>query len=1219
MKFTVEEIKKLLSSKILVLDGPMGTSIQKYGLTEADFRKGHFETHHKDLKGNNDLLNLTRPDIIREITKSYMDAGANFIQTNTFNSTTLSQLDYDMDAEVVRQLNLAGAKISRELADEYMAKDPATPRIVYGILGPTSKTASISPRVNEPAFREVYFDDLVESYLISIDALVRGGVDVLMIETIFDTLNAKAAIYAVNEYSKNNGLKFPVMISGTITDASGRTLTGQTTEAFYYSISHCKNLVSVGLNCALGAQQMRPFLRELAKVSETNISIYPNAGLPNEFGEYDETVSEFAYQIEEFLKEGLVNIVGGCCGTTPEHIAAISNLVKNYKTREMKTKKAGLKLSGLEPLSISSLTNFVNIGERTNVAGSIKFAQLIRAEDFDEALKIAVDQVNGGAQVIDINMDDGMLDGVRCMQRFLNLIASEPEISRLPIMIDSSKWEILRAGLKCIQGKGIVNSISLKNGEAEFIEQASEILNFGAAVVVMAFDELGQADTLARKIEICERAYWILVRQVGFAPSDIIFDPNILTIATGIDEHNDYAINFIEATRWIKENLPEAKVSGGISNISFSFRGNNVIREAMHSVFLFHAIRAGLDMGIVNAGQLVIYDDIEPNLLELCEDVIFNKRSDATERLLEFAANVKTKGKAANTADLSWREAPVEERLKHALVKGLVDFIELDTEEARLKYDRPLSIIEGPLMDGMNVVGDLFGSGKMFLPQVVKSARVMKKAVAYLLPFMAAEKAEPTSKVKILMATVKGDVHDIGKNIVGVVLACNGFEIIDLGVMVSCEKILEEAKKHNVDVIGLSGLITPSLDEMVHVAKEMERTGFTTPLLIGGATTSKRHTAIKIAPQYSHPIIHVADASKSVPVSRSLTTDSLKQALIDDTKREYAALKVDFDARNSSRDYASIAEARANKSKVDWENTRIVEPNMLGIHEIKDFSIETLIEYIDWTPFFAAWEIRGRYPDIFNMPTVGKVARKLHEDAIEMLKDMIATKSIQAHAVFGLFPANSVGDDIEVGNNFKIHTLRQQLKKRSDQDNVALSDFIMPKEFGKTDYIGAFCVSAGFGLEEYCKKFIEDKDDYSDILAKALCDRLAEAFAECLHEMIRKDFWGYMKDELLTNKARISEDYQGIRPAPGYPACPDHTEKATLWKMLEVKERIGVDLTESYAMWPASSVSGFYFMHPHSKYFGLGKICKDQVEDYAKRKNFSVKDVERWLGPNLNY
>ncbi|MFN3393292.1 MAG: methionine synthase, partial [Candidatus Thermochlorobacter sp.] len=1096
---------------------------------------------------------------------------------------------------------------------------------------PTTKLASMSPDVNDPGFRAITYDQLFEAYYEQICGLIDGGVDLLLIETITDTLNTKAALSAIRKYFDTVGRRVPVMISGTIVDQSGRTLSGQTTEAFWISISHAPNLLSVGLNCALGSAQMRPFIETLARHATCYTSLYPNAGLPNTFGEYDETPEYMAAQFEDFLRNEFVNIIGGCCGTTPEHIKAFAEVAARFKPRKPKARTSYMQLAGLEPLVVTPETRFLNIGERTNVTGSPKFAKLIKEQKYEEALAIARQQVENGAQIIDVNMDEGMLDSEAAMVKFLNLIAAEPDISRVPIMIDSSKWSVIEAGLKCVQGKAIVNSISLKEGEEKFKEQAKKIMEYGAATVVMAFDERGQADTFERKIEICKRAYDILTKEVGFPPQDIIFDPNILTVATGIEEHNNYAVDFIRATKWIKENLPHAKVSGGISNVSFSFRGNNPVREAMHSAFLYHAIRAGLDMGIVNAGMIEVYEEIDKELLERVEDVLLNRRPDATERLVEFAEELKkrSEAKTPEVQEEEWRKGTVEERLKYALIKGIDTYIVEDTEEARLKYPTPLAVIEGPLMDGMNVVGDLFGAGKMFLPQVVKSARVMKKSVAHLVPFIEAEKAKnPNAKAaaKVLMATVKGDVHDIGKNIVGVVLACNNFEVIDLGVMVPAEKILETAKKEQVDIIGLSGLITPSLDEMVHVAKEMERLGFKIPLLIGGATTSKIHTAVKIAPNYSGAVVHVLDASRSVPVVQSLVTPEEKDRFVSQVKAEYDELRESYLKKRVTRKYVSLAEARENRTPIIWRAEDIYKPKKLGITTLEQVSLSELCEYIDWTPFFQTWQLAGRYPNILHDEVVGEEAQKLFRDANQLLERIVAENLLTAKAVFGLFPANAIGDDIEVYADESratvltvFHTLRQQNEKGAERANRALADYIAPKSTGLIDYIGGFAVTAGHGLETLVKMFEDVKDDYNSIMAKALADRLAEAFAEMLHKKIRTEYWGYAPNEQTTNDDLIEEKYQGIRPAPGYPACPDHTEKRLLFDLLEVEKRVGIFLTENFAMYPAASVSGLYFAHPEAVYFGVGKIGKDQVEDYAKRKGMSIEEVERWLAQNLNY
>jgi len=1227
-------IEQELQKRILIIDGAMGTMIQRYQLEEADFRGERFRNHRSDLKGNNDLLNITRPDIIKAIHAEYLDAGADIIETNTFSTQRISLADYHLE-ELAYELSFEGAKIAREVANEYNLKTPEKPRFVAGAVGPTNRTASLSPDVNDPGYRAVTFDDLAEAYYEQVRGLVDGGSDVLLVETIFDTLNAKAALFAINRYASFTGKKLPIMISGTITDASGRTLSGQTVEAFWNSIQHA-NLLSVGLNCALGAKDMRPHLEELSQKANVYISAYPNAGLPNEFGAYDEVPHETAHLVEDFLKAGFVNIVGGCCGTTPEHIKRIAEKAAKYPPRKKPVTEPFMRLSGLEAVTITPKSIFVNIGERTNITGSPKFSKLILAENYEEALTVARQQVEGGAQVIDINMDEGMIDSEAVMVKFLNLVASEPDISKLPIMVDSSKWTVIEAGLKCLQGKGIVNSISLKEGEEKFKEYARKIMNYGAAAVVMAFDENGQADNYERRIEICQRSYDILVNELGFPPQDIIFDPNILTVATGLEEHNNYAVDFINAARWIKQNLPMAKVSGGVSNISFSFRGNNVVREAMHSAFLYHAIQAGMDMGIVNAGMLEVYEQIPKDLLELAEDVLLNRRPDATERLVEFADKVKSKGKEV-VRDEEWRKVPVEERLSHALVKGIIEYLDADVEEARQQADKPLEVIEGSLMNGMNIVGDLFGAGKMFLPQVVKSARVMKKAVAYLLPFIEAEKARVTSSGegvgdersnagKVLMATVKGDVHDIGKNIVGVVLACNNFEVIDLGVMVPAQRILEEAKKQKVDIIGLSGLITPSLDEMVHFAKEMEREGLTIPLIVGGATTSRIHAAVKIDPNYSGPAIHVLDASRSVTVCSSLMNKEKRGEYISGIKEEYAKAREAHLNKRVDKKFMPIKEACEQKFQISVDGDISPKPSFTGTKTIKDFPLEELVPYIDWTPFFHTWELRGSYPKIFNDAFVGAEAKKLFDDAQVLLKEIVSKKLLQANAVIGFWPANAVGDDIELYTDETrtkvldtIYTLRQQAEKPKGEPYYALADFIAPKQTGIADYWGGFAVTAGLGCDELVARFEADHDDYNSIMAKALADRLAEAFAEKMHELVRREYWGYAKDEHLSSEDMIREKYQGIRPAPGYPACPDHTEKWTLFKLLNAEANTGIYLTESLAMMPASSVSGFYFAHPQSKYFGLGKITKDQVEDYAERKKMPLEEVERWLSPNLSY
>jgi len=1230
MKTRFEQLEKILKERILVLDGAMGTMIQRRGLSEDDFRGERFKDHPNDLKGNNDLLSITQPDVIKEIHHEYFVAGADIVETNTFNGTAISQADYKTE-EFVYEMNFTAAKIAKEVADEFNKIDPAKPHFVAGALGPTNRTLTLSPDVNDPGFRAVTFDQMMEAYYESAKGLADGGADIFLIETIFDTLNAKAAIYAVDRVNTELINQLPIMISGTIIDQSGRTLSGQTTEAFWISIFHAKNLLSVGLNCSLGAKQMRPFVEELSTLSNKFLSVYPNAGLPNEMGEYDETPNVTASVLKDFVENGFVNIVGGCCGTTPDHIKDIAETVKKYKPRRVPSEKKLLKLSGLEPVVVQPEMNFINIGERTNVAGSKKFARLIKEENYEEALSVARHQVEGGAQFLDVNMDEGMIESEEVMTKFLNLLAAEPDIAKLPIVIDSSKWSVIEAGLKCLQGKGIVNSISLKEGEEEFINHANEILRYGAAVIVMAFDERGQADTFNRKIEICERAYKILTEKVGFSPQDIIFDPNILTVATGIEEHNNYAINYIEATRWIKQNLAYASVSGGISNLSFSFRGNNPVREAMHSAFLYHAIKAGLDMGIVNAGQLEVYEEIPKDLLERVEDVILNRRPDATERMIEFAESVVGKEKNETKKD-EWRNTPVEERLKHALVKGIVEYIDDDVEEARQKFNSSLEIIEGPLMDGMSYVGDLFGSGKMFLPQVVKSARVMKKAVAKLIPYLEKEKTGSSASRgngKVLMATVKGDVHDIGKNIVGVVLGCNNYDVIDLGVMVSAEKIIQEAVEQNVDVIGLSGLITPSLDEMVHVAKEMERKGIKKPMLIGGATTSRVHTAVKIAPNYSGTTIHVLDASRSVPVVSRLLSENEdeKKKYMNSFKDEYDKLRDDYLKRKSGKSFITLNEARANSLKTDWESIKITKPKKGGITVLKDFPLEELRKYIDWTPFFTIWELKGKYPAIFEDEKLGDEAKKLFDDANKLLDEVSSSKSLTANGVFGIFAANTVGyDDIEIYSNENrsgvlsiLHTLRQQIKKAEGQPNLALSDFIAPTESNKTDYLGAFAVTAGEGIEELVNMYEKDHDDYKIILVKALADRLAEAFAEHLHEKVRKEYWGYAGDESFSNEDLVKEKYIGIRPAPGYPSQPDHTEKPIIFSLLGVEEETGIKLTENLAMYPAASVCGLHFANPVAKYFNVGKIAKDQVLDYHRRKGMSVDEIEKWLSPILNY
>ncbi len=1236
------DIRKELEKRILVIDGAMGTMIQQYKLTEEDFRGERFKNHPLDVKGNNDLLNITRPDVIKAVHAKYLDAGADIIETNTFSTQRISMADYGME-DLSYELSFEGAKIAKEIAAEYTAKNPEKPRFVAGAVGPTNRTLSMSPDVNDPGFRAISFEELEGAYYEQVRGLVDGGADVLLVETIFDTLNAKAAIFAIKRYEQIVERKLEIMISGTITDASGRTLSGQTVEAFLNSMSHGE-LLSIGLNCALGAKDMRPHIEELSEKADVFVSAYPNAGLPNEFGEYDETASQTGVLVEDFIASGFVNIIGGCCGTTPGHIKAMADIAKKYAPRKVPTVEPYMRLSGLEAVTIKPDTMFVNVGERTNVTGSPRFSKLILSGDFDTALSIARQQVEGGAQVIDVNMDEGMLDSEAAMTKFLNLIASEPDISKLPIMVDSSKWTVIEAGLKCLQGKGIVNSISLKEGEEKFKEYAHKIKQYGAATVVMAFDEQGQADNLERRKEICKRSYDILVDEVGFPAQDIIFDPNILTVATGLEEHNNYAVDFIAATKWIKENLPHAKVSGGVSNISFSFRGNNTVREAMHSAFLYHAIKAGLDMGIVNAGMLEVYEEIPKELLEKVEDVLLNRRPDATEILVDYAETVNTKGKVV-VKNEEWRNGTVQERLSHSLVKGIIDYLDIDVEEARLQYPLPIEVIEGPLMDGMNIVGDLFGAGKMFLPQVVKSARVMKKAVAILMPYIEAGKVAGSSSSagKILMATVKGDVHDIGKNIVGVVLACNNFEVIDLGVMVPANRIIEEARKHDVDIIGLSGLITPSLDEMVHFAKEMEREGFTLPLLVGGATTSRIHTAVKVDPFYSGAVVHVLDASRSVGVCSQLLAKDTKVEYIKNFKEEYLKTRDNYNKKKVAKNFLSIAEARANKYQINLENLEPVKPKFFGTKVLDNYPLEELVPYIDWTPFFHTWELRGSYPRIFEDEFVGIEAKKLFDDAQALLKRILDEKLLTAKAVFGFWPANTVGDDIvleveqersavdsplsadaesqisNLNTQISIHTLRQQAEKPKGEVYYALSDFIAPKETGIQDYFGGFAVTTGHGTDELVAEFEKSFDDYNSIMTKALADRLAEAFAEKLHEMVRKDYWGYVNNEKLDSEELIKEKYQGIRPAPGYPACPDHTEKATLWELLKADKEIGLEITESFAMYPTAAVSGFYFANPESRYFGLGKINKDQIADYAERKEMDIETTERWMGPNLGY
>ncbi|TQR83153.1 methionine synthase [Mycobacterium hodleri] len=1223
-----------LRERIMVIDGAMGTAIQRDRPDEAGYRGDRFTEWPSALQGNNDLLTLTQPQIIEGIHREYLEAGADILETNTFNANAVSLSDYDM-ADLSYELNYAGAALARKAADEFSTPDK--PRYVAGAIGPTTRTASISPDVNDPGARNVSYDQLVAAYLEAANGLVDGGSDLLIVETIFDSLNAKAAVFAVETLFEERGRRWPLIISGTITDASGRTLSGQVTEAFWNAIRHARPL-AVGLNCALGAPEMRPYIAEVARIADTFVSCYPNAGLPNAFGEYDESPEAQAGYIAEFAEAGLVNLVGGCCGTTPEHIAEIAKVVEGKPQRELPEIPVATRLSGLEPLNITENSLFVNIGERTNITGSARFRNLIKAEDYDTALSVALQQVEVGAQVIDVNMDEGMIDGVAAMDRFTKLIAAEPDISRVPVMIDSSKWEVIEAGLKNVQGKPIVNSISMKEGEEKFVREARLCRKYGAAVVVMAFDEQGQADNLERRKEICGRAYRILTEEVGFPAEDIIFDPNCFALATGIEEHATYGIDFIEACSWIKENLPGVHISGGISNVSFSFRGNNPVREAIHAVFLFHAIKAGLDMGIVNAGALVPYDSIDPELRDRIEDVVLNRREDAAERLLEIAERFNSSEKADDPVAAEWRSLPVRERITHALVKGIDANVDADTEELRAEIEaaggRPIEVIEGPLMDGMNVVGDLFGAGKMFLPQVVKSARVMKKAVAYLLPFIEAEKAQPlpgaTAKKDtngtIIMATVKGDVHDIGKNIVGVVLQCNNYEVIDLGVMVPAQKILDAAKEHDADIIGLSGLITPSLDEMVNFAVEMERQGLTIPLLIGGATTSRAHTAVKVAPRRKGPVVWVKDASRSVPVAAALLDDKQRPALLEATEKDYAALR-ERHAQKSERKMLTLEKARANRTPVEWEGyTPPVPAQGTGVREFLDYDFAELREYIDWQPFFNAWEMKGRFPDILNNPVSGETARKLYEDAQEMLDTMIKERWLTANGVIGFFPANAVGDDVEVYTDdtrtevlTTLRNLRQQGEHRDGIPNRSLGDFIAPKETGLADYVGAFAVTTGLGIRDKIDEFKAANDDYNAILLESLADRLAEAFAERMHQRVRKEFWGFQPDEQLDNEDLIGEKYVGIRPAPGYPACPEHTEKATLWDLMDVKERTGIELTESMAMWPGAAVSGWYFSHPQSQYFVVGRISQDQVADYAKRKGWTLKEAERWLAPNLGY
>ena len=1216
--------------RILVLDGAMGTMIQALRLDEDGYRGDRFKDWTQDVKGNNDLLNLTQGPAIRDIHVAYLEAGADIVETNTFSSTTIAQADYAME-ELAYELNLVGARLAREACDIVTARDPARPRFVAGALGPTNRTLSISPDVNNPGYRAVTFDQMREAYAEAVRGLIDGGSDILLVETIFDTLNAKAALFAIDEVLEEKGVSLPVMISGTITDLSGRTLSGQTPEAFWYSVRHSQPF-SIGLNCALGAKEMRAHVAELSRVADTLVCAYPNAGLPNEFGEYDESPEAMAELVGEFAASGLVNIVGGCCGTTPDHIRAIAQAVAGHAPRKPAEPPRHMRLSGLEPFVLTPEINFVNVGERTNVTGSARFRKLIKEDNYPTALEVARQQVESGAQIIDVNMDEGLLDSKEAMVTFLNLIAAEPDIARVPVMIDSSKWEVIEAGLKCVQGKAVVNSISMKEGKDAFIAQAKLVRRHGAAVVVMAFDEQGQADTQARKTEICQRSYEILVNEVGFPPEDIIFDPNIFAVATGIAEHDNYGVDFIEATRWIRQNLPHAHVSGGVSNLSFSFRGNEPVREAMHSVFLYHAIAAGMDMGIVNAGQLAVYDDVDPELRELSEDVVLNKRSDSTDRLLEIAERFRGKGGKQQVQDLSWRERPVEERLSHALVSGITDYIEEDVEEARAKAERPLHVIEGPLMAGMNIVGDLFGAGKMFLPQVVKSARVMKQAVAYLMPYMEQEKLEQgivdmPSAGKILLATVKGDVHDIGKNIVGVVLQCNNFEVIDLGVMVPAAKILETARKEKVDVIGLSGLITPSLDEMCHVAAEMEREGFDLPLLIGGATTSLIHTAVKIHPNYRRSqAVYVTDASRAVGVVSKLLSKTDRDGYVEALRADYAkAAEGHSRSRGQSR-RTSLEDARKNRFRPSFDSYRPQRPSFLGIRPI-EVPLQDLVEVIDWTPFFSTWEIKGTYPAVLTDNRYGPAAKALYDDARKMLDEIVRDKLVQPRGVVGFWPAAARGDDIVLYEDEErtrertvLHTLRQQMARAEGaRANVAMADFVAAEDSGIPDWVGGFAVTSGHGEEEFISRYVKAGDDYNKILAQALCDRLAEAFAEKLHQIVRTSLWGYAPQEKASVEELIGETYQGIRPAPGYPAQPDHTEKGTLFDLLDATQTAGIELTESYAMWPGSSVSGLYFAHPDSHYFGVGRIERDQVEDYALRKGWDIATAERWLAPILNY
>ena len=1221
-----QRLEEELSKRILILDGAMGSLIQTYQLEEADFRGERLKDHPCDLQGNNDMLALSQPDILRETHTEYLKAGADIIETNTFSCTSIAQADYQME-DWVYELNYESALIAREAADAMTEQTPDKPRFVTGVLGPTNRTASISPDVNNPGYRNVTFDDLAEAYKEAVHGLHEGGVDAVLIETIFDTLNAKAAVYAVKQYCDEKGIDLPIMISGTITDASGRTLSGQTAEAFYNSLAHADPL-SIGFNCALGAAELRQYVEELSEKSKFRVSAHPNAGLPNEFGEYEQEPAEMAAHIKEWAESGFLNIVGGCCGTTPDHIQAIAEAVESIQPRQLPERPPRMRLAGLEPCNVGPELGFVNIGERTNVTGSARFKRLIKEEDYDTALDVARNQVEGGAQVIDVNMDEGMLDGEQAMIEFLNLVASEPEIAKVPVMVDSSKWDIMVAGLKRMQGKGLVNSISLKEGEENFINQARELRRLGAAVTIMAFDEEGQADTFERKIEICERAYKVLTEKAGFPGEDIVFDPNIFAIATGIEEHNNYGVDFIEACRWIRDNLPETHISGGVSNISFSFRGNDAVREAIHAVFLYHATRAGLDMGIVNPAQLAVYDDISPELRDLVEDVVLNRDPEGTEKLLDAAERFKGEGGggSAPKEDLEWREWPVGKRLEHALVKGIDTYVDEDTEACRQEFPSPLDVIEGPLMDGMNVVGDLFGEGKMFLPQVVKSARVMKKATAYLFPYIEAEKSGSSNAGKILLATVKGDVHDIGKNIVSVVLQCNSFEVIDMGVMQPAQDILDKAKEENVDIIGLSGLITPSLDEMVHIAKEMERQGFDVPVMIGGATTSRAHTAVKIDQNYHGCSVYVKDASRAVGVAQKLV-GSNKDEYVKEIKADYEKAREQHAGRQAKTKWVGLDKARENGASLDWTAYNPPAPQQSGVTVFDDFPMSEIAEYIDWTPFFHSWQLKGSYPKILDDEEKGAEARKLFEDAKKMLQQIIDEKWLQARAVVGVYPANRIDgtDDIEVYDEKgeqvteTFHMLRQQTEKPRKQPTYSLADFVAPKGSGKQDYLGGFAVTAGIGIDEHIARFEADHDDYHAIMLKSLADRLAEAFAELMHHKVRKEIWGYASDERLSNEQLIEEEYQGIRPAPGYPACPEHTEKDTLWEWLNVEENTGIQLTESKAMVPTAAVSGWYFAHPEARYFAVGKINRDQVEEYAERKGMKKSEAEKWLGPNLGY